>query len=151
MKQKLQKLELPVCVAVLVLLFAVGCNKNRDSGMESSDTNATVAAADNSANNARDRHNATLTPGDQGNSAADLDITQKIRQALVSGTNNISGSDTTNLTMTAQNVKIITSSGKVTLRGPVNNAGEKSEIELIAKNVAGAANVDDQLEVKSNQ
>jgi hyperosmotically inducible protein len=47
-----------------------------------------------------------------------------------------------------QNVKIITQDGKVTLRGPVKSADEKTQIEKLAHEVAGAANVDNQLEVQ---
>jgi osmotically-inducible protein OsmY len=146
MKHKSLKIAVTFCAAFPVFLLVAGCNKN-DSSMDSSaanaNTNMAAAPADNSANNVRDRHNATLTPGDQGNSDADRAITQKIRQGLVSGKNDYSTA--------AKNIKIITDGGKVTLRGPVNNDGEKSGIEFIAKGVAGNANVDDQLEVKASQ
>ncbi len=66
----------------------------------------------------------------------------------MSGTNNVS--TTNDFSVDAKNVKIITVAGKVTLRGPVNTTGEKSGIEAIARNIAGDANVNDQLEVKSN-
>ena len=49
--------------------------------------------------------------------------------------------------MAAQNVKIITQDGKVTLRGPVRTEQEKQSVEDIAKGVAGSDNVDSQLEV----
>jgi osmotically-inducible protein OsmY len=45
-------------------------------------------------------------------------------------------------------VKIITQDGKVTLRGPVNSAEEKAQIEEMAVAVAGKDHVDNQLEVK---
>ena len=53
------------------------------------------------------------------------------------------------LTMTAKNVKIITANGKVTLRGPGNNAEEKTKIHDAAKAAAGQVPVDNQLEVKA--
>jgi osmotically-inducible protein OsmY len=96
--------------------------------------------ADNTGKNQRDRSGETKTSGDQSNSPEDLKITQTIRQAVVKD-----GS----LTMTAKNVKIITAGGMVTLRGPVNNAEEKSKIEKLAKATAGDTKVDNQLEVKS--
>ena len=55
------------------------------------------------------------------------------------------------LTMTAKNVKIITAQGKVTLRGPVNSAEEKTKINDLAKAAAGQVPVDNQLEVKANK
>jgi|GEM_PF-3321225 len=117
-------------------------NRNTSMPMSDQNTNTTVTDANNSRLNVRDRNDATLTPGDQGSSAADRDITQKVRQSIVSGTNNYS--------LAARNVKIITVNGKVTLRGPVNTAEEKAGIAAIAINIAGAGNVDNQLEVKTN-
>jgi osmotically-inducible protein OsmY len=103
---------------------------------------AATNEADNSGRNVRDRNNNNPTAGDQGNSDADREITQKIRQSIVSGTNDFS--------MTAKNVKIITTNGKVTLRGPVQTEAEKTSIASIAKGIAGEGSVDDQLEVKTN-
>jgi len=111
-------------------------NGNRLDGMDSTNRDA-----DNSGLNARDRNTNNLTPGDQGNTAADTETTQKIRKALVMDSN---------YSMTAKNVKIIAVDGKVTLRGPVNSDAEKSGIEALARNIAGEGNVDNQLEVKSN-
>ena len=96
-------------------------------------------AADNTDKNERDRSGETKTSGDQSESPEDLKITQSIRQAVVKDDS---------LTMTAKNVKIITAGGKVTLRGPVKSADEKMKIEALAREAAGAAKVDNQLEVK---
>ena len=104
-------------------------------------TNAMMRDADNSRINARDRDDATLTPGDQGTTPADRETTQRIRKALVTGPSDFS--------VAAKNVKIITANGKVTLRGPVNSAAEKEGIVALAKSVAGEGNVEDQLEVKA--
>jgi hypothetical protein len=98
----------------------------------------TAVAADNTKVNQRDSDGAAPTPMDQGNNSSDLEITQDIRKAVVGD-----GS----LSFTAKNVKIITTKGKVTLRGPVNNAEEREKIAALARKVAGAANVDNQLEV----
>jgi osmotically-inducible protein OsmY len=97
--------------------------------------------ADNTGKNQRDRSGDTKTPLDQSNSPEDLKITQAIRQAIVKDKS---------LTMTAKNVKIITASGQVTLRGPVNSAEEKARIEQFAQSAAGGAKVDNQLEVKAS-
>lgn len=94
---------------------------------------------DNTKVNERDRNTGNLTSGDQGNNETDLKITQQIRQAVMAD-----GS----LSFTAKNVKIITQGGKVTLRGPVNTAQERSAIEAAARKVAGATQVDNQIEVK---
>lgn len=97
------------------------------------------AAPDNTKVNERDRNPAAPTPMDQGQNETDLKITQQIRQAVMAD-----GS----LSFTAKNVKIITQNGKVTLRGPVNTAQERSAIEAAARKVAGTAQIDNQIEVK---
>lgn len=99
--------------------------------------NANVAP-DNTRVNERDRKSSAVTPLDQGEGASDLDITKRIRQAVVGDHS---------LSFTAKNVKIITRDGKVTLRGPVNTDKERAAIQAAAEKVAGA-NVDNQLEVK---
>jgi hyperosmotically inducible protein len=89
--------------------------------------------------NKRDANGSAPTALDQGEGQADLDITKKIRQAVISDHS---------LSFTAKNVKIITKDGKVTLRGPVDTSAERSAIQAAAQKVAGANNVDNQLEVK---
>ena len=96
---------------------------------------------DNTATNQRDRSGQTKTSGDQSNNSADLKTTQAIRQALMKDGG---------LSMTAKNIKIITASGQVTLRGPVKTAEEKARIDQLAKSAAGGAKVDNQLEVKGS-
>jgi len=96
--------------------------------------------ADNTRRNVRDRDSRTLTPLDQGNSQADINITAQIRKEI---------NDDSGMSTTAKNVKIITLNGHVTLRGPVNTADEKNRIAEIANRIASAGNVDNQLEVSS--
>lgn len=95
-------------------------------------------APDNTGRNVRDRGGDTVTPGDQSNNKMDLNLTQQIRKAIVADKS---------LSTNAKNVKIITNNGVVTLRGPVNNPQEKATIEAKAQNIAGANNVDSQLEI----
>jgi hyperosmotically inducible periplasmic protein len=95
--------------------------------------------ADNTGVNKRDADtNLTKTPTDQKENKKDLDITAEIRKRLTD----------TKASINAQNVKIVTQDGKVTLRGPVKNDGEKQMIERIAREVAGEGNVENQLEVE---
>ena len=96
---------------------------------------------DNTATNARDRSGETLTSGDQSNTSADLKITQAIRQAIMKDSE---------LSATAKNIKIITTDGQVTLRGPVKSAEEKAKIDQLAKSAAGGAEINDQLDVKGS-
>jgi len=94
--------------------------------------------ADNTGKNERDRSGSTATPGDQGGSEADRRVTQEIRKAVV---------DDDKLSMTAKNVKIITTDGVVTLRGPVKSSQEKAQIASLAQRVKGVKRVDNQLEI----
>jgi hypothetical protein len=103
---------------------------------------AVAKPPDNTGRNVRDRSDAAVTPGDQGEAKGDLEVTRQIRQAV---------SHNDQLSMAAKNVKIISENGKVTLRGPVNSDAEKSQIEQIAKGIAGVSAVDNQLEIKENQ
>ena len=98
-----------------------------------------LLGADNTARNARDRQDDSLTASSQSESEHDLKITTRLRQAVMRDKG---------LTLTAKNVKIITINGRVTLRGPVRNAGEKIAIKRKAEQIAGKGNVDDQLEVE---
>lgn len=93
---------------------------------------------DNTGVNERDRGAAAKTPLDQHNNDTDIEITANIRQRVVD----------TEMSTNAQNVKIITEEGRVTLRGPVATAAERTQIDRIAQEVAGAGNVDNQLEVQ---
>jgi hyperosmotically inducible protein len=95
-------------------------------------------APDNTGRNVRDRGGDTLTPGNQSENKADRTLTQQIRKALMADKS---------LSTNAKNIKIITTNGVVTLRGPVNTPQEKATIEAKAQSIAGANNVDDQLEV----
>jgi osmotically-inducible protein OsmY len=97
------------------------------------------ADADNTARNVRDRNDNTLTPLDQSNTQADVDITRTIRKQIMADKE---------LSMDAKNVKIITQNGHVTLRGPVNSVEEKHQIGEIANTAAQSENVENQLEVK---
>jgi len=104
-------------------------------------TPAAKTAPDNTERNVQDRSGATLTPGDQSESKADLDLTQRVRQAVVADDS---------LSTNAHNVKIITSNGVVTLQGPVNSTKEKANIDAKAQQIAGATKVDSQLEIVAN-
>ncbi len=109
-----------------------------NSGAETSKTSTTEP--DNTARNMRDRDVKTLTPLDQGNNQADIDTTARIRRELI---------DLEGLSVNAQNVKIITNEGRVTLRGPVDSADEKRIIGDIATRIATPVRTDNQLEVRS--
>ena len=78
------------------------------------------------------------TSDDQKNNKADVDLTAKIRKAIVN--------DKT-LSTAAHNVKIITQDGKVTVRGQVNTPAEKDAVLGKAREIAGQDNVTDNVKV----
>lgn len=126
MKSILILLSLPLA------LTAIGCDKGA--------MNDTQVEPDNTQINDRDADGTTLTPFDQSNDQADLDLAAKIREQVVGAKD---------MSIKGQNVKIITNGGKVVLRGPVASAAEKQEIEKIAVDAAGTGKVTNDLEVDS--
>jgi len=133
----------PTIVALALLAAAAGCSGNEAKtapGTEpgADQPSAMAKPADNTGRNERDSHGDTPTSGDQAENATDLAITQQIRQHVVKADD---------LSVNGKNVKIITRDGVVTLRGPVTDAREKTEIASTAKNVDGVKRVDNQLEI----
>jgi hyperosmotically inducible protein len=104
--------------------------------------NAVPVAPNNSAINVRDRDPRAMTAGQQSNTKSDVELTREIRRSVVADHS---------LSMLAHNVKIISANGNVTLRGPVNTKHERIAIGKEARRIAGASNVDNQLEVKEQK
>jgi osmotically-inducible protein OsmY len=80
------------------------------------------------------------TPLDQSNDKKDVALTQQIRKAVMAQ----------ELSFNAKNVKIITRSAEVTLRGEVASAAERDTICALAAKVPGVVVVNDQMEVHAN-
>jgi hypothetical protein len=97
------------------------------------------ADADNTARNVRDRDSSRPTPMDQGNGEADRNITAHIRKDIVANDA---------LSTNAHNVKIITTDGVVTLRGPVKTVQEKAAVAAAAHRAPGVKRVDNELEIE---
>ena len=121
---------------LLASLALAGCDQlNKPS---TSDGTKKDVDRDNSAVNIRDRDSDLKTPMDQGQGKSDINITASIRKGVMNS----------QMSTNAQNVKIITMDGLVTLRGPVKNQQEKTQVEEIARSVAGVKTLDNQLEVE---
>ena len=130
-------MKIPILVlASAALIGGAVCNVNAAPSdyMPANDK----SAADNSAQNVRDRDNQSMTPMDQSNKPEDVDLTRRVRQAVESDSN---------LSTDAKNVKIITVDGVVWLRGPVKSAEEKAEIARAAHSIAGAHKVRDEVQI----
>jgi len=96
------------------------------------------AQSDNTRMNKDDASKDATTADQQKMNPNDRVITQKIRAEIMKDKL---------LSTYAHNVKVITQDGKVTLKGPVRTADEKSSVESKAAAVAGDANVTSQLEI----
>ncbi len=95
---------------------------------------------DNTEVNSRDRNTNALTAGQQSLNTTDTEITRRIREEVMSQSD---------LSVYAQNVKIITVDGKVTLKGPVRSADEQKKILQYAYAVAKPENVVNQMNIVS--
>lgn len=69
-----------------------------------------------------------VTPLDQSETQADLELTRRIRKALI---------EDESLSLMAKNIQIVTVDGQVTLQGRVNTAEEASRILVKARTLAG--------------
>jgi hyperosmotically inducible protein len=94
--------------------------------------------ADNTKINQRDRSQEELTAGQQGETKQDIEITQKIRRALVNDKS---------LSTYAHNVKVITVGGIVTLKGPVRSEEEKRAVEEKAAQIAGNDKIKSEMDI----
>ena len=98
-----------------------------------------LAAAQNAPDNTKQNQDHTTTADNQSNASADRATTAKVRKAIMADKN---------LSTYAHNVKIITSNGQVTLKGPVKSEEEKQQIASDASSVVSVENVTNQLTVK---
>jgi osmotically-inducible protein OsmY len=95
-------------------------------------------APDNTKTNQGDASKNAKTADQQKMNPADRETTKKVRSALM---------DDKSLSTYAHNIKIITTDGMVTLKGPVRSEEEKSAIEAKARQIAGDSNVTSNLTV----
>ena len=129
MKILTKALLVPTCCGILLF----GCSNG------TTQQNPDTVSADNTQRNA---DKSAPTAEQQGNSQADLDMSANIRKAIL---------EDKTLSFNAQNVKIITSGGLVTLRGPVESVQEKAAVEAKAQLIAGASKVVSLLEIEKRQ
>ena len=100
---------------------------------------ATSAQGQNQPDNSGNNKGQQTTADQQSGHKSDRDLTAEIRRSLIADKS---------LSMYGHNVKIITRSGAVTLKGPVHSDEEKQAIDQKAAAVVGQNKVTDQLTVK---
>lgn len=136
-------------LVTIVLGLPAACDRSGDktapsqspsSGTSTSSTSSSSSTTPKADNTERNKTNPPgKTPVDQPVAGEDMNITAAVRRAIL---------DDKSMSVNAQNCKVITEHGVVTLRGPVDSAAEKDAIESKAKAVQGVVSVDNQLEVK---
>lgn len=96
--------------------------------------------ADNTEVNERDRTTTAVTADQQNQNSSDLTLTQRIRQHIMKDKD---------FSTYAQNVKIITVNGLVTLKGPVRSLDEQTRIIKHARMVVNDSNIKNEMSVVS--
>ena len=89
--------------------------------------------------NSKQNKDHTMTADNQSNASADRATTAKVRKAIVADKS---------LSADAHNIKVITSNGQVTLKGPVKSEEEKQQIASDVSSVVSAESITNQLTVK---
>jgi hyperosmotically inducible protein len=111
-----------------VILTALFCGA---AALSQGQTPDPAAKPDNTEANKRDRNSDEATADQQKMNTADQDLTQRIRQSIMSDKS---------LSTYAHNSKIVSQNGAVTLKGPVKSDDEKKIVMAKAIAVAGSAN-----------
>lgn len=123
-------------IAVLNVLCLAAPGYSRAFGPQSTST-----AADNTKMNKGDKSDQAPTADKAKNNLSDREVMAHIRRDVVKDKA---------LSTYAHNVKIVSTNGKVTLRGPVHSEQEKEAIEQYAKKYAGDMNVTNEITVKAD-
>src|SRR5262245_12481796 len=119
-------------IVTMMFVALAGCNESKPVGQNPPPATGNRVTAnrpvtepgtdldrDNTGVNVRDRDHDTKTSIDQNENKEDVRITAEIRKRIVD----------TKMSVDAQNAKIITQDGHVTLRGPVKTDDERNRLE----------------------
>jgi hyperosmotically inducible periplasmic protein len=128
---------IPRVAAVVALSFVATSAFSQTP--QTADEAAVAHSADNTGVNERDRADAAIKPTDQPNNPADIKVAAAVRRSI---------SKDDSLSTMAHNIKLVASSGIVTLRGPVKSAAEKAQIEQLALAAPGVSSVRNELDIK---
>jgi hyperosmotically inducible protein len=125
------RLTVPVIAA-----FVLSCSPQN---LHAIPTPAQSGAAQTAPDNSKQNNTQTTTADNQSSAKSDRLTTARIRKAIVADKS---------LSTYAHNVKIITSNGAVTLKGPVKSEDEKQKVVSEAAAVVAADQITNQLTVK---
>jgi len=133
-----------IALAISMCLGLLACDtddeQEREAGDDRPAPTQTIEPANDAANTGHNRSDGEhdKTPADQSEDPVDLNVTATLRRAVVGAPS---------LSSNAKNIKIITASGVVTLRGVVDSDEEKRLVDEMANAAAAGRRVDNQLEV----
>ena len=137
--------EITMSTRLLLAMFTLMSSLIMMTGTVRAEQNTAIYLAadsvlEHSAINVPDKDNTALTTEVPKETEGDIKITAAIRQTMVKNET---------LSVNAQNIKIITRNGVVTLRGSVESEAENMKLEDIAKQTLGVMYVNNQLEIKA--
>lgn len=116
-----------------LLAAIVGITGGLVAGSPSSaETMEKAVQTENALNAVESRRTRLPSAEQQGKSAAEAEMTRKIREALMNDPS---------LSMAAKNITVITRGQTVTLRGRLASAAERQRVQQIAQEQAGTHNV----------
>jgi len=133
--------QFAILAGIFLVLGMTACSKSDNSGTGSSSSSGTPdnrTASSSPTDTTASTSNTGVTASDQPENDTDRKVVQDVRKALTSDDS---------LSTSAHNVTVVSSNGKVTLRGSVKDQSEKQKIQDKAMQVAGVTNVDNQLTV----
>jgi osmotically-inducible protein OsmY len=134
-KARTKKMSRYIRFAPCLSIVLLAACKEGDRDARAAESVTTIPAAQDG------RADSTPTASGQSNAKADIDHLAEIRKAIV---------DDDNLSVAAKNVTVVTSSGRVTLRGTVSTDEERKRVEDLAKRSSATLSVDNQIQVKAN-
>lgn len=132
---RVRSLSVDLVTVILGAAGGLGCDTRPAAD---STPDSAPHAADNTALNKGGQGWEAKTPFRQAENATDLAMSAEIRREIMTRGN---------LSMNAQNVKVMTDAGVVTLRGVVDHVTEMGRIGDIAHGTAGVSRVDNELEL----
>lgn len=128
----------------LALCLVCACSQENKGQVQASSPNKTTKTMPDpnakplNKDGSKDMAGKEVTAMDQSNVQAEVELTARVRRALV---------DDATLSVGAKNVTVVSKAGTVTLRGSVASAEEQAHIKSLVTAVEGVKEVDDQLQI----
>lgn len=132
----------PVLLTVGGIFFGQSGHANTNTSSHAGSSYYNTKSRDTTTTSDKIQKDVRITADTQAQgSKADVETTRKIRERLT---------DDDALSVQAQNVKIITLGGTITLSGQVDDQSERNKIIAVAKEVGGRKNINNQLQMTNS-